>query len=320
MSCRRKLFIALACQLSVVVPPAALGLDIGDPAPPLKIAEWVKGAPIDLSSQAARKKVHVVEFWAVWCPPCKMSVPLLTEMQKKYPKDLVIVGVTEPDMGANSPASIRRFVKQQGSQMEYTVAIDTGATARAYMAAAGAIGIPHAFVVARDGRIAWQGSPLDPALNGVLAELVGGTFDVEAAKVEREVNKRMQELNLLSQLGQWTKVWEGLTAILKIDPSNEVAMDILMRISVQELGNIEAYREWIGRHIAAYRGNAKAMQRFAYTLCRIEDLGSRSPDLALEAANAAYKATCERGAAAIAAYARAPYQIGDIDRIGGSGN
>ena len=156
MSSRRTLFITLAGLLTVAVPPTAVGLDIGDPAPPLKIAEWVKGAPIDLSSKAARKKVHVVEFWAVWCPPCKMSVPLLTGMQKKYPKDLVIVGVTEPDMGANSPASIRRFVKQQGSQMEYTVAIDTGATARAYMAAAGAIGIPHAFVVARDGRIAWQ--------------------------------------------------------------------------------------------------------------------------------------------------------------------
>src|ERR1700741_4063791 len=64
------------------------GVNVGDAAPSLKIKEWVRGTPVDLAKDAA-KKLHLVEFWATWCPPCKASVPLLTDLQKKFQKDLV---------------------------------------------------------------------------------------------------------------------------------------------------------------------------------------------------------------------------------------
>jgi thiol-disulfide isomerase/thioredoxin len=300
--------------LAVSAPQAsAAGLDIGDLAPPLSILEWVKGRPIDLKRDAS-KRIHVVEFWAVWCPPCKMSVPLLTQLQKKYGKDVVIVGVTEPDMRGNSPSAIRRFTKDQGANMDYSVAIDDGRTTQAYLASAGVIGIPHAFVVNKDRRIVWQGSPLDPALDDVLGRVVAGTFDIKAAKLEREVNKRLQELDLLSQLGQWAIVWDGLLDILKLDPANEFAMEVLMRISVDELENLEDFRKWARMHIAAHSDSARAMHRLANMLCNIGDMTSRCPDIALEAALASYKASKRREAAAIAAYARALYQIGELDR------
>ncbi len=307
------LFTAALVVVMMVVVPTSKGLEIGDKAPSLSIAEWVKGAPIDLARDA-KKKIHVVEFWAVWCPPCKMSVPLLTRLQKKYAKDVVILGVTEPDTGQNSPAAIRRFVKDQGSNMEYVVAIDTGRTTSTYMAAAGAIGIPHAFVVGRDGKVAWQGSPLDPTFDTVLGQLSAGTFDITAAKVEQQVNKKLDQLNLLAQLGQWRKVWDGLIEILKLDPANEVALDVLMRISVEELRNKEAFREWARSHVGAHSKNASAMTRLATTLCNIGDMTSRCPDLALQAAKAAYDATGQRDALTITVYARALYQIGELDR------
>lgn len=303
-----------AALAAVALGSAARGeLNIGDKAPALSIMDWVKGSPIDLAKDVKRK-IHVVEFWAVWCPPCKMSVPLLTELQKKYRRDLVIVGVTEPDAGRNTPSAIRRFVKEQGSNMGYTVAIDTGKTVEAYMMAAGAVGIPHAFVVARDGRIAWQGSPLDPALETAIEGLIKGTFDLAGAKIEQEVNKRFEQLDLMLQLGQWQKVWDGLVEILRMDPANEMAVDVLVRVSIGELGNLDQLRSWARAHIDAHRGNAKAMNRLSRTLWSIADLQSRFPDLALEAAKAAYDASGKREATAIAAYAHALYQIGDLDR------
>jgi thiol-disulfide isomerase/thioredoxin len=291
---------------------AQSGVDIGSKPPPLSVAEWVKGDPVDLKRDA-RKKVHVIEFWATWCPPCKMSVPLLTEYQKKYGKDLVIVGVTEPDARGNSPDAIRSFVAEQGENMDYVVAIDTGDTTKAYLSSAGVVGLPHAFVVNRDGQVVWQGNPLDPNLDGVLAGVIDGSYDLKAARLEQEVNKRLGELDLLVQLGQWGIVWEQLEEILKIDPSNEAALHALI-ITSEELENADVLRGWLRSHIASHRDNALAMQRLANALGGICEIRRRFPDLAFEAAKAAYDASREPDAWTITVYARALYQVGDLDR------
>lgn len=299
---------ALSCS-----PASAAGLGVGDTAPPLSIIEWVKGASVDLKRDA-RKKIHMVEFWATWCPPCKMSVPLLSELQKKYKKDLVIIGVTEPDMRGNTPAAIRAFVKQQGAIMDYTVAIDDGRTTEAYLVGAGVIGIPHAFIVDRNGKIVWQGSPLEPNLDDVLGRIVAGEYDLQAAKMEREVNKRFEELNFMAQMGRWKVVWDGLIEILRLDPANELAMSALRDIAIQETEDRKRFEAWVRSHIKTNRANARAMRQLATTLTSIGDLGSRFPELALEAAKASYTASKQREATAVAAYARALYQIGNLDR------
>ena len=295
------------------VPAAAASLNVGDVAPQLSVSEWVKGAPVDLKKEGS-KKIHVVEFWAVWCPPCKMSVPLLTTMQAKYAKDVTIVGITEPDFGRNSPASIRRFVKGQGKEMGYTVGIDTGRTTQDYMVAAQIEGIPHAFVVGKDGRIAWQGSPLDPELETVLDQMVNGKFDMAAVKLEQQVNQKLGELDLLFQMQQWDRVWDGLLEILKLDPSSDVALGVLTRISVEQLRNADQFRSFARGHIDKHKDNAGAMSQLAMTLCNITDLSSRLPDLALEAAKAAYDSSKQRDALVTANYARALYQVGAMDR------
>ena len=314
MKCKgRLLTVLLAVFVTVPAVPALAELGVGDAAPPLSIVEWVKGDPVDLAKDV-KKRFHVIEFWATWCPPCKMSVPLLTELQKKYKKDILIIGVTEPDAAGNSPRAIRDFVKSQGDKMDYSVAIDSGKTTQAYLAAAGADGIPHAFVVDKSGMIVWQGSPLDPALDTVLGDLVGGKFDLDSVKREQQVMKRFDELNLYAQMGQWQRVWDGLVDILKLDPANETAMGILRDICVQELRNTDTYRQWARAHIDAHHDNANAMARLATTLCMVNDIPSRFPDLALEAAKAANEATGGRDATTLAVYARAMYQIGKLDR------
>lgn len=288
-------------------------LNVGDIAPPLSITEWVKGKPIKLSKDAS-KKIHVIEFWATWCPPCKMSVPLLTDLQRKYRKDVVIVGVTEPDARGNSPSAIRRFVREKGDAMDYSVAIDDGKTSRDYMMAAMVMGIPHAFVINKERRIVWQGSPLDPALDSVLAGVVSGSYDIKAAMLEKEVAKKLEELNFRAQLGQWSAVWDGLIEIIKLDPANIVAMGALQSISSEELNNDKAFEKWVRSHLSKYRNNAVAMRNLAEMLCSIGDFQHRKPHLALQAAKAAYESDSKRDAWTLVTYARAHYQVGKLDR------
>ena len=285
---------------------------IGDTPPPLKIKEWIKGDPVNLARDT--KKIHLVEFWATWCPPCKASVPLLTQYQAKYKNDLVIVGVTDPDDRGNTPSAIRRFAKKQGSNMDYTVAIDDkGKTFGAYFDDAMPIGIPHAFLIDRNNKIVWQGSPLEPALAEVLPAVIDGSYDIKAAKLEAEVNRRLEALNFSLQLGQWGVVWEGLIDILRLDPTNEAAFNALSGIYSLELRNTATFRKWVRSHIDAHRSNSLAMQRLASALLAIGDLATRTPDLALEAAQAAHDASKGRDATAIAVFAGALYQIGDLE-------
>jgi thiol-disulfide isomerase/thioredoxin len=143
-------------------------LKVGDPAPKLQVGKWVQGEPV---KEFSRDKAYIVEFWATWCGPCRVSIPHVNELHNKLKdKGLVVIGqdVWEKDTSAVAP-----FVKKMGNQMTYRVALDDGSKmADTWMDAAGQNGIPTAFVVDKHGIIVWIGHPmnLDEAkLNQVLA-------------------------------------------------------------------------------------------------------------------------------------------------------
>lgn len=58
----------------------------------------------------------VVDFWAQWCGPCKMVLPILEELSDEYDGKVVIAKVNvddEPELmdGIRSIPTIRVFVK-----------------------------------------------------------------------------------------------------------------------------------------------------------------------------------------------------------------
>lgn len=165
---------------AAVVVCAMQAADLGDPAPELKIAKWIKGEPVRVTSND--KNVYVVEFWATWCPPCRDSIPHLTELQKRFKdKKVVIIGITDEKENV-----VRPFVKKLGEKMDYRVALDDSRkTTENYMKAYGINGIPHAFIV-RDKRVIWQGHPM-AGLDKALEEITAGRYDLEKAKSEFRV-------------------------------------------------------------------------------------------------------------------------------------
>jgi len=305
------LFSAFGVATAIAGGVSAASLDVNSPAPKLSIAEWVQGDPVDLQKEAG-KRVVMVEFWAVWCPPCKESVPLLTKLQSKFKDQLLVVGVTAPDSRGNSPSAIRKFVKDQAANMTYHVGIDDrDATTDAYMGAAEAVGIPHAFLVGKDVKIAWHGSPLDDKLESVIEGLTRGTYD---PKTEAEVDRRFQQLERAIMRGQWETVRTGLTEILKISPANSQAMRMLWQTLVLEMNKPEEFRSWSREHIQRNRSNARVMSVLAANCLEAPATAGQFPDVTLDAALAAYEGARPKDASTVSLYARALHQVGALDR------
>lgn len=158
-------------------------LKVGDPAPAIKVDKWVKGSEV---AAFEKGKPYIVEFWATWCPPCRKSIPHLTEVAQSN-KELTVIGVASSERqgkdGDRRLEVLEQFVKDKGDEMNYTVAYDADREmGREWMAAAGQGGIPTAFLVNREGKIAWIGNPLAEEFDDEVAKLVGGSAPTTEAK------------------------------------------------------------------------------------------------------------------------------------------
>ena len=189
--------ILSALLAASLFPPALNAADLGDSAPELKISKWVKGDPAQISDN--EKGIYVVEFWATWCPPCRTSIPHLTEIQNRFKdKNVTIIGVTDERENVVKP-----FVDNLGSKMDYRVAIDQGATAAGYMKAYGVNGIPHAFIV-QNKKIIWHGHPM-AGLDKTLEEVVSGKYDLAKAKAKMKVETLMDQFRETAARGDDAK-------------------------------------------------------------------------------------------------------------------
>ena len=180
---------ALLTSASVAATDAAKvsTLNVGDRAPLLQPAKWLKGVPIPTFEKG---HIYVVEFWATWCGPCKANIPHLTELAQKYQGKVDVIGVDiweSDDPKINTLPKVTAFVQSQGSHMVYHVAADTldGRISNAWMKPAGENGIPTAFIIGKDGRIAWIGNPA-LGLAAALPQIIDDKFDVTAARALRD--------------------------------------------------------------------------------------------------------------------------------------
>jgi cytochrome c biogenesis protein CcmG/thiol:disulfide interchange protein DsbE len=118
-------------------------LPAGTAAPPLNLRQ-PGGGTVDLA--ALRGRPVVVNFWAVWCEPCKREFPLLRQAYAEHRADgLEIIGVAV----RTDEASARDYAR--AANADWRIALDQGdRTAAAWRASA----LPQTFFVRPDGTIA----------------------------------------------------------------------------------------------------------------------------------------------------------------------
>lgn len=213
----RLLAISLAASSFVL---ASADLKIGDTAPPIKVAKWIKGKPANLKSG----RVNVVEFWATWCGPCKASIPHLTELAKKYKGKVDFTGVSvweERNLKQNTHLKkVSDFVTEWGAKMDYNVAADgfEGTMAKTWMEAAGQGGIPTAFVIGKDGKVLWIGHPMGE-LEEVLDQVLAGTYDAKAAadKLAQQAEMERKQRAMFEPINKAVAAKDFATAVSEID-------------------------------------------------------------------------------------------------------
>jgi len=90
----------------------------GKPAPTFK-TELVGGGTFDLAEHLGKRPV-LLDFWAIWCPPCRKALPKVCIMSKEYEdRDIAICTVNLTD----SADAIQTYL--QANDLKVPVALDT---------------------------------------------------------------------------------------------------------------------------------------------------------------------------------------------------
>jgi thiol-disulfide isomerase/thioredoxin len=113
--------------------------------PALEVKDWLNTDGKELKLSDLRGKVIVMDFWGVWCPPCRAAMPHLKELLQKHKDEgLVIIGVHTTNQGDR----MAEFVKEQGISWPVAVDID-GKTVKAFRVDS----FPDYYLIDRAGKL-----------------------------------------------------------------------------------------------------------------------------------------------------------------------
>ena len=103
------------------------------------------------SLEQHRGSVVLLDFWATWCPPCRMSIPEMVKLHEKFGEmGLVIFGISMDDPQMVTDEQLRVFKEKAG--INYSILRVNRQMLRDYFGDE-QISIPTMFVIDRDGKI-----------------------------------------------------------------------------------------------------------------------------------------------------------------------
>lgn len=124
--------------------------------------------------EALRGKIVIVDFWATWCAPCEVQMPVLDELwadrawRQEHGDDLMIVGVS---VDTDPVSEVFAWVVERG--FEYPIAMGDQDLAMRY----GVFGFPTLVVIDPSGGIftrhtgVWSRAEIEEVLDQVRAEI-----------------------------------------------------------------------------------------------------------------------------------------------------
>ncbi len=327
-----RILLAILWLGLLLAPPAFAGEDgelgIGDPAPSIDVAHWIKGVDMDARgnfeplTDFEPGHVYVLEFWATWCGPCRHGMPHLSELQETFrDRGVTIVGISDESL-----PKVISFLwtedadgRLQNDRTHYTLATDPDRSVyEDYMKAAGQNGIPTAFVVGKDGKVEWIGHPM--LLEDVLEAVVGDTWDREPFKEEfarqRRLAKAMEDarskISAAAMSGDWGAVVGVIDELLAIDPENDDLQMQKLHLLLTKLDDADRAYAYAKQVASAHDDDAGVLNGIAWTIVDDEEVKHRDLDFALQTALRASELEENEDGAILDTVARVYYEKGDL--------
>jgi len=210
------------------VPPVVWGGelsgDIGDPAPPLQVSEWIKGSPVEVGPGT---NIFVVEIWETAIPACRAAIKGLNNIQERFETNgVIVVGLSDEE-----PQKIKQFMQVVDTSINYRVVADLRKkTVTSYMSPIGQVGLPYTFVIGTNGTVLWRGFSLG-GLEIVLQQIIAGKFDVKEFEKRETAHHQMVQYLILAQHGDFRI--ESAGRLLLANRTNDVPLlcDMAYQIS-----------------------------------------------------------------------------------------
>ena len=132
------LVLAVGLLAAGIFPAAAV--KVGDAFPDLATFSLEGKLPADCAG-----KIVIVDFWASWCKPCKLSFPALNELQTKYAaQGVIIIAINEDEKRADMEAFLKKLpatftvVRDAEQKLVRQIKVNT---------------MPSSFVIDRTGKV-----------------------------------------------------------------------------------------------------------------------------------------------------------------------
>ena len=126
------------------------GVQVGQPAPNFKIPD-LYGHEISLDQY--KGKVVLLDFWATWCGPCRMALPVVERLQKEFPSTLILLAINLQDR----KEEITDFIYKLGLTSQVLMD-ENGSVGQAY----GAASIPMEVLIDKQGVVRFVQMGFDP--------------------------------------------------------------------------------------------------------------------------------------------------------------
>lgn len=143
----RKKTITIITVVSVLcLAGFAFGIGATDlkPAPDLKLTD-LDGKTFKLSDHQG--KVVILNFWAVWCPPCRIEIPHLVALYNKYKNQgLVVLGIA---ISSGSDKKIKAKANEWGISYPLINGDNSPAIRRNFPEVRA---IPNSFIINQEGK------------------------------------------------------------------------------------------------------------------------------------------------------------------------
>jgi thiol-disulfide isomerase/thioredoxin len=182
------------------------------------------GKSVDLNTLLGEGKPVLIDFWATWCGPCRMVIPHLGELHRKYGKDgLIVIGMNLEDPRGEGQA-VRNFVKRY--RMDYENVFAQHAVYQFFSGNAVAR-IPYTLLFNPDGTLGWRLVGYSPnmsrSLNSAVAKAVASAPEKPAEHGAPEKPEENVAPGKPAEQSAPEKPVENVTPGKPVEPSENVA-------------------------------------------------------------------------------------------------